>query len=205
MGEVIYGYYDNNVWVCCEANDPKCERVEIDVEEYNGLQKALRIVRDRALQQIDKSKADEHGYRFLNGEYKAYDNSKKDMKAWMISKSTPHSLKIPICDVVTLIEKDLKDYYHFTGLPQFSDDKEKESFFRKSRAMTGIDMIKAVEQKKSNAFEEEDFYCENSFFGRRVRRLVDGIGTAIAFEIEKITCDYANGVYRVTYWATECI
>ena len=50
--------------VYCKTEE-NADYVVVPKNEYYGLRNALRIVHDRALQQVDKSKVDEHGYRLL--------------------------------------------------------------------------------------------------------------------------------------------
>ena len=51
----FYKKVDNKYCTCYESD---AEYVMIPKQEYNGLQNALRIVKDRSLQQIDKSVKD---------------------------------------------------------------------------------------------------------------------------------------------------
>ena len=99
------------------ADEKSATHVLIPIEEYNGYEKALRIVHDRALQQIEKSKADEHGYTPLRAEKRCY---KSLSYAWLITRRTPYSIKIKLEDAMTLIERDLSEHYNLKEISRIS-------------------------------------------------------------------------------------
>ena len=72
---------------------------------------ALRIIKDRSRQQIEKSKADEHGYRFLRANIRNY--KKTNYNAWLIKKETPYSVNMGVKLVNFLIVQDLYEYYNY--------------------------------------------------------------------------------------------
>lgn len=187
----------NGCFSPCEEEE--AEYAMLVISEYNGLQNALRIVKDRAMQQIDKSTADNNGYRLLRANVRRYSHSIKD-EFWMITKATPYSTKIPLDIAHEMIMRDLREYYHYydfhdnlnhSGLPVFniSDltllqkacDLEYQDRFPESRHV----------QLYRN-FIDEDKYCINN-------RLV------MSFSFNHISSNYAQGVYEITYWATELI
>lgn len=71
----------------------------------------LRIIKDRSLQQIDKSKADEHGYRLLRANKRKREKNWKE--AWIIKKETPYSVEMDAEVAYKLIESDLFNFYHY--------------------------------------------------------------------------------------------
>lgn len=101
---------DGNVVIIPTEDESHAEAVLISTQEYHGLQKALRIVRDRAMQQIDKARADEHGYTLLRAERRRYSLSSSD-EVWQVTKRTPYSLHIPIESVSELIKRDIEAFY----------------------------------------------------------------------------------------------
>lgn len=94
--------------------------VKIREEELTGYKNALRIIHDRALQQIDKAKADQYGYRILDArniyeEYGEYhpDLRRKDIEVgtWQIRMESPHSVNISYEDALFILEHDLNEFY----------------------------------------------------------------------------------------------
>lgn len=177
----------------------EAEYVIVPISEYNGLQKALRIVRDRAIQQIDKSVTDEHGYKLLRADLRGYE--RKGDKLWLITKSTPYSSKIKPREVQTIIEQDLRDFYNFIKLPNalhYENGKSErvstsniahyyKEFFVNKQYVSG--------RQQYGGQNLPDLYYE--FFQK--------VGKCITFEINKLSINHAQGVYEVSYWGTECI
>ena len=89
--------------------------VAVSEEELNGYKKAVRIVRDRAKQQIDKAKADKNGYTLLRAEKRKYGRDKGS--AWLITKGTPYSIKMDFAEASALIAQDLREFYGFIDIP----------------------------------------------------------------------------------------
>lgn len=94
--------------------------VKIREEELNSYKNALRIIHDRALQQIDKAKSDPNGYRMIDArqisdEYGKYnpDLRHKDLEleVWQLRMETPHSANIAYEDALFIIRKELEQYY----------------------------------------------------------------------------------------------
>lgn len=192
----------NNV-LAEKKND--ADTVKISKEEYNGYENSIRIIRDRAKQQVDKAKTDEHGYTLLRADYKTYNYSRKSEKAWLVTKSTPHSIKIPLSTAKTLLKRDLEEFYRYVDYPVLEYDN---GYGPVTKKLTASEIIKAHEQSNDEEYMEKypDWLCENSDFGRNIKQFFDRVGgTDVAFEMSKISCNYAQGVYEVSYWATEPI
>ena len=87
---------ENRRYASCSEDE--AEFVMIDIQTFHGMKKAVRIVRDRAMQQIDKAKADVHGYTLVR--------AVKKKEVWSITKSTPYSIKIPF-EEASVLKDDL--------------------------------------------------------------------------------------------------
>lgn len=184
---------DGKLTYCHESES---QYVLISINEYNGYEKALEIVRNRALQEIDRSKADEYGYKLVKAEKRRYrqGNRKVDNDAWFITKSTPYSLKMSVKQARAMIERDLRDFYNLRDMPVIRRNEfgytEKlsvrdlldyhERFFRAKmdRSHIGNDaMLKALDW-------------------------MDRLGGLVIFDLVGLTPNYAAGCYEVRYWAT---
>ncbi|MDC7294637.1 hypothetical protein NXH67_14050 [Butyrivibrio sp. DSM 10294] len=171
--------------------------VQIRREEYNGYRKMLRIIRDRELQQIDKEKADTHGYTTKHVDVRNFDRSRPEITAFYITKTTPISLKIDLYTAYTLVKKDLQEFYGFMD----------EHFFVTSKGIKKeikeIDLLAAFKQRiESN--DDRDYYVYNSEYGRKLKEIVDG-SEVISFGPIKLSSNYVQGVYEASYWAAEPI
>lgn len=93
-----------------EVPESQATHACINVHEYHGLCNALRIVRDRAVQQVDKSKTDTHGYLLIRAERRIYPGT--GYPAWLITKRTPYSCHMDVRDVLAITTRDLHDFYH---------------------------------------------------------------------------------------------
>lgn len=77
--------------------------------EWNGYNKALEIIKNKSLAQVDKSKVDEYGYTPLfYGTCTRYIN-KKPYIVKTTKKETPYSIKMDLYVVEELIIKDLNE------------------------------------------------------------------------------------------------
>ena len=173
----------------------ECEEVvRIQREEYNGLKKMLRIIRDRELQLIEKEKADEHGYTTKYVDERVYDRSKPDIKAEYIIKTTPVSLKIDLLTAATMIKSDLQEFYGFMD----------EQYFMTSagikKEIKAIDLLAAFKQKIEKN-DDRDFYVYDSEYGRKLKEIIDS-SEALSFGPIKLSANVGQGVYEVTYWGT---
>ena len=170
-------------YVLCDESD--AEFVMIPRKEYNGLQNALRIVNDRALQQIDKSKADEYGFRFLRGEMRYYRKGRGEL--YLITKETPYSVKLDVSEVKYLIENKLRELYPKTP-----------NWFRNTRKMrTGL-------WKKPN-IEKDNFFWGSSNAKSHAMYNAFSEYKQFVVAVDRISANYGTGQYEVSYWATEII
>lgn len=176
------------------CDESEAEYSFIDIEKYNGLRKALRIVRDRALQQIDKQIADEHGYRLVRAAIVKYSrNSIYDV--WKITKSTPYSIKLGIEEAAYLIKQDMVDYYKLRPFPL-------KKSFDGIKSMTYEDVAPEIKCY----FEREIDDTHWLRFQERDKRVTDFIeeydGLVVTEPIEYST-NIGQGVYEVTYYASK--
>ena len=167
--------------------------VAITEQELNGYKKAVRIVRDRAKQQIDKAKADEHGYTLMRADKRQYD--REAGKAWLITMSTPYSIKLSLSEASAIIERDLRDFY---GLRDRPIVEEFDYGYRKVLSVS--DLLEYYERFIVNG--EETHRIGNMEMIRGIRWLMETKGR-VAFELSRISRNIATGCYEVSYWATE--
>lgn len=200
MGNARYGYYGENGWEDVEADDEKAERVEIDVEEYNGLLVALDMVRRRALQQVDKSKADEHGYLLLRADKKLHKEYKK--KCWLVTKTTPYSIKIPPEQAQKLIEKDLRDFYGLVFPKKFNYPYKGNNHIAKvGENLLFNNLLRTIlNSDLDEQYEHRDNWAETISLAYQVREYLRSIDFRFSFDICKLSCNYAQGRYEVSYW-----
>lgn len=194
------------------CGEEECTHICIPIREYNGYRKAVRIVTDRALQQIDKSKADENGFRFLRAEER-YCRECNGM-LWYVVKQTPHSIKIPSTDALEISVQTLRERFKFiddVDLRKFYLDSERE----KSDESDGNVMVtsissqwmpEAVEQWNNEIHRNEnDFLIQNNITGRALYRAFAQFDGLFIVGIAGISINYAQGVYEISYWATSVI
>ena len=211
MGNARYGYYGENGWIDVNADDEKAERVEIDVEEYNGLLVALDMVHRRALQQIDKSLADEHGYTLLRADEKMNKQAKRPQ--WLITKTTPYSIKISPEQAKSLIEKDLRDYYSY-GFPVLTflcrrRDGEKPALTKKRIKNIGEiyehwSVMHSSQRETDESLYEWAGYNDKSYIVP-LRQWLKSNNYTFTYDICKLSCNYAQGKYEVSYWGSKII
>ena len=170
--------------------------VTISEATYHGYLNCLRILRDRSLQQINKSIADSHGYSTKYCEERIFDRNYPDLKAFMITKSTPISLKIDLQAAAFLINQDLKDFYNFIDLNAIELYTEVAKI-----KISAHDLLLACKQRDDPDYSF-DFYVDNSEQGRMIKTWLDSADKAISFEVARITSNIGQGVYDITYWAT---
>ena len=166
--------------------------VAISEEELNGYKKAVRIVRDRAVQQIDKAKADEHGYMLLRADKRKYERNTG--KAWLITKSTPYSIKIGLNEAFSMIERDLKEFYGLKELLVFGIDK-----YGCVRRLSVKDLLNYYERYFKNGDDTSGIGNEDVV---KALEWMDKTNGVMAFEISRIAKNAATGCYEVSYWAT---
>lgn len=164
----------------------------ISEEELNGYKKAVRIVRDRAVQQVDKAKADEHGYTLLRADKRKYERNKG--KAWLITRSTPYSIKIGLDEAFSMIERDLKEFYGLRELLVLSAEND-----GCVRRLSTRDLLSYYEGYFQNNNDTSDIGNKDILKSLEWMRKTNGV---IAFEISRIAKNAATGCYEVSYWAT---
>lgn len=167
--------------------------VAISEEELNGYKKAVRIVRDRAKQQIDKSKADDHGYTLLRADRRYYE--RKMGKAWLVTKSTPYSVKIGLEEAYSMIERDLIDFYGYRGLPVLSES----DYGKDQKTLSVKDLLDYYE--RFFVKEEDTSWIGNQEMIAAIRWMAQTNGM-VGFEISRIAKNAASGCYEVSYWTT---
>lgn len=173
----------------------------INIHEFYGGQNAIRIVRNRALQQVDKERADNHGYTLKFCERKRVEKG-CDETAFFITKETPYSLKISLEDATALIQRDLQEFYHYVVFPEFEYAENNNA----KRKLTKKEIIQATEQMKYEEYSDLIYLLENSIWGRNVRKFYEKTGIKkCIFDIEKFGLNYGIGRYQVSYWATHAI
>lgn len=173
------------------------DTVTIPVDEYNGLQKALKIVRDRAVQQIDKAKADEHGYTLLRADYRAY-SYRYEYQAWLVTRSSPYSIKMSLSEASVMLKRDLTDYYGYRELPMLeSIDYPERTILRRWDINDFFDILTFYQQYMSN---------RSNIGNAELLAKLDFLAACdckLSFEVSKIARNYATGCYEVSYWATQ--
>lgn len=176
--------------------------VLISPHRLHGLEKALRIVRDRAKQQVDKGKADTHGYTLISADKRAYGGRGDDLIR--IVRRTPHSVKIPLEDAKDIILLDLIEYYHYVDpdLLSVTYTRDRSTY---THEISVTELLKGAKQRAKGDYADHDFYVDNNEIGRAIRRIVDGADGKIAFDLDSLIPDYGQGVYKVGYWATDYI
>lgn len=185
------------------CDESKAEYVMLSIKEYHGLKKAVRIVNDRALQQIDKSKTDKYGFRLLRADRKRFKKSNGTL--WFVTKETPYSSKIELQEAYALIEDKLRELYYWVdeiNLNDYIDEKQYRLDFSTLREM---ELPKICEQWHNKEHRKKyDFLDENSRRGRALMGCWQEHDSMIV-EISKISVNYAQGLYEVSYWATELL
>lgn len=175
------------------------ETVTIPLTQYNGFLNGLRIIHDRALQQIDRQSADQHGYTLKYADLRAYDRAFPNYKAYLIVKQTPISLKINLEAASFIMIQSLTKYYNYIDISKVSTASNPEVL-----KISVHDLLKAQEQKRDSNYRY-DFYVENSNDGRKIKEYLDGCPDSIIFEVAKISSNIGQGVYEISYWATGLI
>lgn len=187
----------------------EAEFIMLPINEYNGLKKAVRIVNDRALQQIDKSKADENGFRILRAGKSFYREGKG--MVYMVTKETPYSIKMRLDEAWALIENKLREIYYWVDefdLDDFAPEGYKSSGYMDNQPIGRLydsdypKIIKEWEDKKHR--EQYEFLLDNSKRGRAVKNLISA-HEAMIISIAKVSANQAQGVYEVSYWCTKPI
>lgn len=164
--------------------------VAIPESALNGYKKAVRIVRDRARQQVDKAKADKYGYTLLRADKRKYKASKRS--AWLITRSTPYSIKMSLDEAYAMIGCDLVEYYGFRELPVL----KKNGYSSRLEERDLLDYYKRFYELKEDISR---MHNEEILWALAWLNETNG---KVAFEISHIAQNVATGCYEVSYWAT---
>lgn len=183
--DLIFLYLGDDGMLYDVESREQANYVCMPISDYNGYQKALRIVRDRARQQVDKAKADRYGYTLLRADFRPY--TYKSPKAWLITKSTPYSIKMDLGEVQYIIGCDLRDYYGYRELP----------------AHLGVlDMLDYCKRFYMDGESRIDIQNEEML---EKLAFLDECGGKLAFELSRISSNFATGTYEISYWATALV
>lgn len=163
--------------------------VAVSEEELNGYKKAVRIVRDRAKQQIDKAKADKNGYTLLRAEKRKYGRDKGS--AWLITKSTPYSIKMDFAEASALIAQDLREFYGFIDIPAWDWKGRYEQEKLSIKEMLSYNDSYKNGDRSGMQNEKILFYLD----------WLDRYRWKIIFEVSRFAQNHATGCYEVSYWA----
>lgn len=170
------------------AEEEDADYALINIHEYNGLQKALRLVRERALQEVKKSTVDKHGYKLLNMSRQRYENTR--YAHWVVKMASPYSIKIDINGVYEIILMDLKEHY---GYERFPFESGNEIFYE----LELLERVEAYALRKAagRVIEEMD----------PLEQLIEKREGRIVFGLKNIKPNYGSGVYEVEFLATEML
>ena len=163
--------------------------VAVSEEELNGYKKAVRIVRDRAKQQIDKAKADKNGYTLLRAEKRKYGRDKGS--AWLITKGTPYSIKMDFAEASALIAQDLREFYGFIDIPAWDWKGRYEQEKLSIKEMLSYNDSYKNGDRSGMQNEKILFYLD----------WLDLYKWKIIFEVSRFAQNHATGCYEVSYWA----
>ena len=188
----------------------ECSYVLISKEQYNGYEKALRIIRDRALQQIDKAVADEIGYVFLSAEAK-YMRQEKIDNLMYVRYRTAYSIKIPLANIKGVIIRDLIERHNMMpesmkgySYTNWNGEKVYESISDRNIWNGVRDFI--TDKYNGNDWKYREYKDNPIDIGyRKVYDYIQSKGGAIAVEIDKIIANVGQGVYEVSFWATDVV
>lgn len=197
-----YAYYKNvKGKLVRQGSENEADYIMIPMNEYNGLKKALRIINDRALQQIDKSKADEDGFRILRAGKSFYHEGRGQV--YLVTKETPYSIKMELGDAWAIIEHTLRNKYEWLdqfNLEDYAPDIDDSSSLRISDSDYPA-LIKAWEDPQKRKL---DYLVSNSRKGKALKNLMNE-HSAMIISIAKVAANQAQGVYEVSYWCTQPI
>ncbi len=174
------------------------DTVVIKKGEYNGFMNMLRIIRDRSLQSIEKAKADSHGYTFKYADMRPYERDNPQKTAYHITKITPVSLKVDLETAYFMIIRDLTEYYNYVT-PLYKPSPEAASI-----KIQIPDIITGLAQRDDPEYKL-DFYVTNSEYGESIKRFLDDRPKVLSFGPVKIGSNLGQGVYEVSYWASNPI
>lgn len=188
------------------CGEEEADFIVLPITEYHGLRKAVRIVSDRAFQQIEKSKADPYGFRVLRAG-KAYYREGRGM-VYLVTKETPFSIRMRLDEAWALIEARLREIYYWTDeldLEAFAPPEEAESRYDTlaSSSLHASDYPKIVEAWDDRKKKAREWLVENSKRGRAIKAAVERYEGMLIIGIAKVSACQAQGVYEVSYWCTQ--
>ena len=182
-----------------KSTENEADSVMLPISEYHGYINALRIIKDRGIQQIDKSQVDENGYRLLRADKKRYyevENQKID--TYLITRATPYGINISLKEVALFIKQDLILNYGFvnnrTYAYEFSGRMIDEEVTDRDILVRIPTIIEKAERNEELISDENalfEWYLENQ--------------NRTGFSINRISANYAQGIYEVSYFATALI
>lgn len=161
----------------------------ISINEYNGYLNALRIINERMMKQIDKNKRNEsdvHGYKIISCEKKPVEN-RSEKKCWYITKRTPVTIEIDINSAILLIESQLKLYYNYVSSEE------------------GEEILNMYDSVKSKNTDQNEILLMRK--GIDYTNMIKNMEEyeIISFGLFRIVKNYMEGVYDITYKATQII
>ena len=198
-------------WTYCEESE--AEAALIPIESYHGYEKALRILNDRAKQQIKPAPYDDHGYQTIRAEAKKYRNGNysKHYKVFEITKNTPFSASLSLEEASDQIKLDLHKYYHYPTAAElqynviYHDNTTKTFTMSYSELSHGILEYYADPQYFTKTRILESKITGDAEKYTKIKELAEKYNNSIIYSIEKFRVDYGRGVYSVTYMATGTI
>ena len=180
------------------------DMVLISIEDYHGYEKAVRVVHDRAMQQIRPAITDEHGYQLISADKTYIKGHFGGLPVWRISKTTPYSIQIPLVDVKELIELDLRRYYHYMEEKdlRFVDVSSGNPVWKSmTREGFATELMKYLREpdavEKFRHLEVPMKYILDFMDG-----LISMHGESFIISVEKLSANHGKGIYTVAYLAT---
>lgn len=189
-----YYAYDPDKHTYAQVESPSdAGFVMISMQEYYGFQKCLRVIHDRALQQIDRATADENGYSIIQAMHQTY-SREDNFEFYRIKKNTPYSLNLSLAAAYTAIKADLIRYYHYVDLPTLE-------YTTRSGQLMSIKVTPKILAKRIPFLNDESTGADEKVLYEWWKSVSDHI----SFDISVVSGNYGQGVYAVTYWATDLI
>lgn len=159
------------------CNETEADHVLIPMNEYNGLQKALRMVKEYGKQQIDQSDYDEHGYQIRRASIVKYPGTSE--KVYLVEKRTSYLVKYPDTDILELVIQDLRQFYHMPNWDEFNISKE-DFIVEYYRYLSG----------------------ETTTLDQKTVEMIEKFGRTIVLDIRDLKWNFERGFYEISYYAT---
>lgn len=195
MEKYLFLKSNNDGYVFCEKSE--AEYAMMPMNEFNGFLNTLNIVNHRALQEIDKSETDQHGFRLLRADKRYYRKGKGSLV--LIAKETPFSVKLSLGEVKFLIEKELREIYKWVDMIDLADYSDE---MLNSREISFEEITKAVKGWSEHEKDKNKFLVQNNAKGKALYKAFCENNEFIV-EVDRITPNYGKGLYEVSYWATD--